>query len=88
MNERLTKFATVIIVSSMLFSGCTSESDDMGGNDSNGGSENTNNTTGLDPTIEDIVQINGNDFCDPTNQIHCMLPFPSGFFLDLSLIHI
>ena len=62
MNDRLTKFATVIIVSSMLFSGCASESDDIVGNDSNGGSENTNNTTGSDPTIEDIVQINGNDF--------------------------
>ena len=78
MNDRLTKFATIIIVCSMLFSGCTSQSDDVIENDS----DDTNDTTGLAPEPEDILEINGNDFCDPTNQIHCMLPFPSGFFLD------
>ncbi len=82
MNDRLTKFATIIIVSSMLFSGCISESDDGIENDSNEESENINDTSGIEPTTEDILEITGNDFCDLTNQIHCMLPFPSGFFLD------
>lgn len=66
----------------MLFSGCISESDDGIENDSNEESENINDTSGIEPTTEDILEITGNDFCDLTNQIHCMLPFPSGFFLD------
>ena len=82
MNDRLSKFATIIIVSSMLFSGCRSESDDRIENDSNEESENINDTSGIEPTTEDILEITGNDFCDLINQIHCMLPFPSGFFLD------
>ena len=62
----------------MLFSGCTSESGDGIENDS----DDINDIPELEPEPEDILEINGNDFCDLTNQIHCMLPFPSGFFLD------
>jgi len=80
MNDRLSKIATIIIVCSMLFSGCTSESGDGIENDS----DDINDIPELEPEPEpeDILEINGNDFCDLTNQIHCMLPFPSGFFLD------
>ena len=78
MNERLSKFATIIIVCSMLFSGCTNESNDGIENDSN----DINDIPELEPEPEDMLEIKGNDFCDLTNQIHCMLPFPSGFFLD------
>jgi len=66
MNDRLSKFATIIIVCSMLFSGCTNESDDGIENESN----DINDIPELEPKPEDILKINGNDFCDLTNQIH------------------
>ena len=76
----ITKMATILVVFSMLLAGCTGESD----NDSSdmpidGIHEEDNN---LDPTPEESLEIGGNDFCDDTNQIHCMLPFPSGAFLE------
>ena len=76
----ITKMATILVVFSMLLAGCTGESD----NDSNdmpidGVQDEDNN---LDPTPEESLEIGGSDFCDNTNQIHCMLPFPSGAFLE------
>ena len=78
MNDRLSKFVTIIIVCSMLFSGCMNESDDGIENESN----DVEDIPEIEPKPEDILEIKGTDFCDLTNQIHCMLPFPSGFFLD------
>jgi len=30
---------------------------------------------------EETIEIAGSEYCDETNQLHCMLPFPSGAFL-------
>ena len=36
------------------------------------------NETGIE---DEILEIANSEFCDETNQLHCMLPFPSGAFL-------
>ena len=55
MNDRLSKIATIIVVCSMLFSGCTSESGDGIENDS----DDINDIPELEPEPEDIPEING-----------------------------
>ena len=75
MNDRLSKIATIIIVCSMLFSGCTSESGDGIENDS----DDINDIPELEPEPEDILEINGNDFCDPPIKSTVCYPFHLGF---------
>ena len=85
MDIRLRKMLALIMVSTMLLAGC------LGGTTSNHGSEITDELQGpTDPLDNDtdssengIIKIEGSNFCDDTNHIHCMLPFPSGAFLDV-----
>ena len=76
----ITKMATILVVFSMLLAGCTGESDNDSSDMPIDGVQDEDNN--LDPTPEESLEIGGSDFCDNTNQIHCMLPFPSGAFLE------
>lgn len=78
MSRRLSSLLVVLI---LILPGClgTDESDD-------GGPENQEQEV-VDPVgngtiIEDeILEIADSEYCDQTNLLHCMLPFPSGAFL-------
>jgi hypothetical protein len=82
MDRKITKIAAILIVTSMLFSGCTSESSSDIDNDPIEEENVEVVDDDLEPQPQNILEIEGSDFCDHTNQIHCMLPFPSGYFLD------
>ena len=85
MDIRLRKMLALIMVSTMLLAGC------LGGTTSNHGSEITDELQGPTDPLDNgtnssengIIKIEGSNFCDDTNHIHCMLPFPSGAFLDV-----
>ena len=72
------KILATIVVCSMLLAGCTSES---GEDNLESGEEVVENEEIVSPADE-ILEVGGSGFCDETNQIHCMLPFPSGAFLE------
>ena len=72
------KILATIVVCSMLLAGCTSES---GEDNLESGEEAVENEEIVSPADE-ILEVGGSDFCDETNQVHCMLPFPSGAFLE------
>ncbi len=77
------KALAIVIVSSMLLAGCTTDSS-VDDNESSEEIPDTPDTgDGIDPgsASEEIIEVGGSDYCDDTNQIHCMLPFPSGAFL-------
>ena len=58
--------------------GCTGESDQ--GAEDISAQEELEGTADIE-IIPETLEIEGSEFCDDTNQIHCMLPFPSGAFL-------
>ncbi|MCH1591441.1 MAG: hypothetical protein L7R66_00445 [Candidatus Thalassarchaeaceae archaeon] len=76
----ITKMARILVVFWMLLAGCSGESDNDSSDMPIDGVQDEDNN--LDPTPEESLEIGGSDFCDNTNQIHCMLPFPSGAFLE------
>ncbi|MAU85639.1 MAG: hypothetical protein CMA21_03410, partial [Euryarchaeota archaeon] len=79
------KILVALIVSSMLLAGCTAESSVDNDESLEEISETPDTDDGIDPgsAPEEIIEVRGSDYCDDTNQIHCMLPFPSGAFLEL-----
>ena len=85
MDSRFRKILASIVVFSMLMAGCSGEPS----GDSN--NEDIDELEQQDDPLDDntnsskdeIIEIGGSDFCDDTNHIHCMLPFPSGAFLDV-----
>ena len=78
------KILATIIVCSMLLAGCTTEpsadNDEQGEEIVETSDFDNDNDSG--PVFEEIIEVGGSDYCDDTNQIHCMLPFPSGAFLE------
>ena len=66
----------------MLLAGCTADSSADNDEASEEILETPDNGNEDDPgsVPEEIIELEGNDYCDDTNQIHCMLPFPSGAF--------
>ena len=85
MENRTRKILALTIVVSMLLVGCTGEpSADSDEKDADEIEQPTNPTDNSTEVPEDeIIEIGGSEFCDDTNHIHCMLPFPSGAFLDV-----
>ena len=85
MDNGTRKILALTIVASMLLVGCTGEpSSDSDENDIDGleqPTEPVDNST--DTSTDEIIEVGGSEFCDDTNHIHCMLPFPSGAFLDV-----
>ncbi len=84
MENRTRKILALTIVVSMLLVGCTGEpsadSDEKGADEIEQPTNPTDNSTEVPE--DEIIEIGGSEFCDDTNHIHCMLPFPSGAFLD------
>ena len=72
------KFLATLIACSILLVGCTGESDQ--GAEDISAQEELEGTADIE-IIPETLEIEGSEFCDDTNQIHCMLPFPSGAFL-------
>ena len=85
MENRTRKILALTIVVSMLLVGCTGEpsadSDEKGADEIEQPTNPTDNSTEVPE--DEIIEIGGSEFCDDTNHIHCMLPFPSGAFLDV-----
>ena len=85
MENRTRKILALTIVVSMLLVGCTGEpsadSDEKGADEIEQPTNPTDNSTEVQE--DEIIEIGGSEFCDDTNHIHCMLPFPSGAFLDV-----
>ena len=85
MENRTRKIFAMTIVVSMLLVGCTGEpsadSDEKGADEIEQPTNPTDNSTEVPE--DEIIEIGGSEFCDDTNHIHCMLPFPSGAFLDV-----
>ena len=82
MNLGKRKILASIIVSSMLLAGCTAESsvdDELLEDISETPDTNEESDPGSAP--EEIIEVGESGYCDDTNQVHCMLPFPSGAFL-------
>ena len=79
------KILAIIIVCSMLLAGCTTEpsedNDEQGEEIVDTSDFDNDNDSGSDS--EEIIEVGDSEHCDDTNQIHCMLPFPSGAFLEL-----
>ena len=78
MSRRMSSLLVVLI---LIIPGCL-------GTERDPGDETQNQEQGVvDPVengtiIEDeILEIANSEYCDETNQLHCMLPFPSGAFL-------
>ena len=85
MNLGKRKILATIIVGSMLLAGCTADSSADNDEALEEILETPYNGNEDDPgsAPEEIIELEGNDYCDDTNQIHCMLPFPSGAFLSV-----
>tara|TARA_B100000123_G_scaffold264548_1_gene234687 strand:- start:1332 stop:3389 length:2058 start_codon:yes stop_codon:yes gene_type:complete len=85
MENRTRKILALTIIVSMLLVGCTGEpsadSDEKGADEIEQPTNPTDNSTEVPE--DEIIEIGGSEFCDDTNHIHCMLPFPSGAFLDV-----
>ena len=85
MENRTRKILALTIVVSMLLVGCTGEpsadSDEKGADEIEQPTNPTDNSTEVPE--DEIIEIGDSEFCDDTNHIHCMLPFPSGAFLDV-----
>ncbi|MEE2625628.1 MAG: hypothetical protein VX708_00125 [Candidatus Thermoplasmatota archaeon] len=85
MENRTRKILALTIIVSMLLVGCTGEpsadSDEKGADEIEQPTNPTDNSTEVPD--DEIIEIGGSEFCDDTNHIHCMLPFPSGAFLDV-----
>ena len=66
----------------MLLAGCTAESsvDDESLEDISE-TPDTNEESDPGSAPEEIIEVGESGYCDDTNQVHCMLPFPSGAFL-------
>ena len=85
MDNRTRKILALTLVVSMLLVGCTGDpSADSDEKDADEIEQPTDPTDNITEVPEDeIIEIEGSEFCDDTNHIHCMLPFPSGAFLDV-----
>lgn len=84
MNPSKRTLMALLIVISMLLSGCTAENEEEESEeniDDNMPLENCElNNSCFEPN-EGIITIPHSDGCDNINPIHCMLPFPSSAFL-------
>ena len=84
MNPSKRTLMALLIVISMLLSGCTAENEEEESEeniDDNMPLENCElNNSCFEPN-EEIITIPHSDGCDNINPIHCMLPFPSSAFL-------
>ena len=88
MSPHRKKAISLLLVATMLFSGCTGESDNTQVNESDTAIE--EDQIVVDDVIEEepqeefeqtLVGVPDIIGCDNTNPIHCMLPFPSHAFL-------
>ena len=88
MSPHRKKAISLLLVATMLFSGCTGESDNTQVNESETAIE--EDQIVVDDVIEEepqeeieqkLVGVPDIIGCDNTNPIHCMLPFPSHAFL-------
>ena len=74
------KLASILVVMSMILSGCTGESGDD--NDIPSEGENIEEEVVQSSNITQTISIQQSEFCDDTNPHHCLMPFPSASFLE------
>jgi len=76
------KLASILIVISMILSGCTGQSE--GENDTSSDEEQTEESTIQPSNLTEEISIQQSEFCDDTNSHHCLMPFPSASFLEVT----
>jgi len=76
------KLASILIVISMILSGCTGQSE--GENDTSSDEEQTEESTIQPSNLTEEISIQQSEFCDDTNPHHCLMPFPSASFLEVT----
>ncbi|MDC0962549.1 hypothetical protein OAR96_00340 [Euryarchaeota archaeon] len=82
MNPSKKTLISILIVMSMLLSGCTEASNDSSDEIDDIPLQDCElNDSCFEEETEEIITIPHTDGCDNINPIHCMLPFPSNAFL-------
>jgi len=76
------KLASILIVISMILSGCTGQSE--GENDTSSDEEQTEESAIQPSNLTEEISIQQSEFCDDTNPHHCLMPFPSASFLEVT----
>ena len=80
-NPLVRKATSFLLVIIMISSGCLSEQDNVESEEQTIEESIPERNPELEQ--EEIIDIQGSEFCDDTNTDHCMMPFPSGAFLSV-----